>query len=115
MGKNGSDDIATVSSLNVLVFNFTNMYAEPRRSDFFLACSFQVNIEEPAIYLTIMNPLIVTQIKFPRVQFPTVMSDTKSLNTWVLAVIISSKIECFFICDLSNLTLPIIFAAWWAS
>jgi len=43
------------------------------------------------------------------------MSDTKSLNTSLLEVMISSKNECFFIRDLSDLTLQIIFNAWWAS
>jgi len=43
------------------------------------------------------------------------MSDTKSLNTSLLEVIISSKNECVFIRDLSDLTLQIFFDAWWAS
>ena len=43
------------------------------------------------------------------------MSDTQSLNTSSLEVIISSKNERVFIRDLSNLTLQIIFDAWWAS
>ena len=43
------------------------------------------------------------------------MSDSKSLNTSLLEVMISSKNECVFIRDLSDLTLQIIFDAWWAS
>jgi hypothetical protein len=43
------------------------------------------------------------------------MSDYKSLNTSLLEVMISSKNERVFIRDLSDLTLPIIFDAWWAS
>jgi len=43
------------------------------------------------------------------------MSDSQSLNTSVLEVMISSKNEHVFICDVSNLTLQIIFDAWWAS
>jgi len=43
------------------------------------------------------------------------MSDTKSLNTSLLEVVISSKNERVFICDFSDLTLQIIFDAWWAS
>jgi len=43
------------------------------------------------------------------------MSDTKSLNTSLLEVMISSKNERVFIRDLSDLTLQIIFNAWWAS
>jgi hypothetical protein len=43
------------------------------------------------------------------------MSDTKSLNISLLEVMISSKNECVFIHNLSDLTLQIIFDAGWAS
>jgi hypothetical protein len=43
------------------------------------------------------------------------MSDTHSLNTSLLEVMITSKTECVIIPDLSDLTLQIIFNAWWAS
>jgi hypothetical protein len=43
------------------------------------------------------------------------MANSKSLNTCLLEVMISSKNEQIFIHDLSNLTLQIIFDAWWAS
>jgi len=43
------------------------------------------------------------------------MSDTQSLNTSLLEVMISSKNERVFIHDLSDLTMQIIFNAWWAS
>ena len=43
------------------------------------------------------------------------MSDTKSLITSLLEVVISSKNKPVFICDFSDLTLQIIFDAWWAS
>jgi len=43
------------------------------------------------------------------------MSDSQSLNTSLLEVMISSKNEPVFIHDLSDLTLQIIFDAWWAS
>jgi len=43
------------------------------------------------------------------------MSDTQSLNTSLLEIMISSKNEHVFIHDLSDLTLQIIFDAWWAS
>jgi len=43
------------------------------------------------------------------------MSGTKSLNTSLLEVMISSKNERVFIRDLSDLTLEIFFDAWWAS
>jgi len=62
-----------------------------------------------------MYPVTVIHIKLPIIQFPTTMSDTKSLNTLLLEVMISSKNERLFIRDLSNLTLQIIFHAWWVS
>jgi hypothetical protein len=43
------------------------------------------------------------------------MSDTQSLNTSLLEVMITSKNEHVFIRDLRDLTLQIIFNAWWAS
>ena len=91
------------------------MHAMSHRSDFFLACNSKVNIKEPAFSLTITYPLPGTQIELPRVQLATAMSDTKSLNIPLLEVIISSKNNRVFICDLSDLTLQIIFNAWWAS
>jgi hypothetical protein len=115
MGKNVSDDIATVSSLYALVFNFTNMHSISHRSDFIVACSSEVNIQEPAFYLTITYPLTFTKIELRRVQVPTAMSDTKSLNTTLLEVMISSKNGRAFICDLSNLTLQMVFNAGWHS
>jgi len=115
IGQNASNDIATISSLYAIVFNFTNMHAMSHRSDFFLACSSKVNISKPAFYLTITYPLTVTQIELCRVQFPTAMSDTKCLNSLLLEVMISSKHENDFIGDLSDLTLQIIFDIWWAS
>jgi len=43
------------------------------------------------------------------------MSDTQSLNTSLLEVMISSKNERVVIRDLSNLTWQIVFDAWWTS
>jgi hypothetical protein len=43
------------------------------------------------------------------------MSDTTSLNTSLVEVLIFSNNERVFIRDLSDLTLQIIFDAWWAS
>jgi len=65
--------------------------------------------------VTIRYPLTVTQIELPRDRFTTAMSDTKSLNTSLLEVMIYSKNECVMIRDLSDLTLQRIFDAWWAS
>jgi len=43
------------------------------------------------------------------------MSNLKSINASLLEVLISSKNECIFIRDLSDLTLQIILNTWWAS
>jgi len=58
--------------------------------------------------------LTVTMIELPGVQFPTAMSDTRSLNTLLLEVMISSDNERVFIRDFSDLTLQMIVDAWWA-
>jgi hypothetical protein len=89
MCKNSCDDIATVSSLYLLVFNFTTMHAMSHRSDLFLTCSSIVNNSELAFYLTITYPFTVTQIEIPRVQFPTMMSDKTSLNTSLPDILMS--------------------------
>jgi hypothetical protein len=91
------------------------MQAILHRSDDFLDYSSKVNIYDPARYLTISNLLTVIQGELPKAQYPTAMSDTKSLNTSFLEVMISSKNERVFIRDLSDLTLEIIFDACWAS
>jgi len=103
-GKNANDDITTVSSLYVLVFYLTNMHVMSHRSDFLLTCSSKVNSYEPAFYVGITYPLTVTQIELRRVQFPTMMSDSKSQTMSFSEVMISAKNDHVFICDLSNLT-----------
>jgi len=65
--------------------------------------------------MTITYGLTLTQIELPRVQFTTAISDTKSQNTSWSEVMISSKNEHFFIHVWSDLTLQMIFDAWWAS
>jgi len=62
-----------------------------------------------------MLPSPVTQVGSPSILIPTAMPDSKSLTTSMLEVVISSKIELVFIRDLSDLTLHIIFDAWWVS
>jgi hypothetical protein len=58
-----------------------------------------------------MYPLTVTQLKLHRLQIPTAMSDTQSLNASLLEIMISSNNEHVIIHDLSDLTLQIIFNA----
>jgi len=99
---------------SVLVYNFTNMHAMSHRSDFF-ACSCRVNIWEPAVCFTVSLALVVFRVALPRFLIPTAMSDSKSLNMTLLEVMILSKNERVFICDLSDLTLQIVSNAWWAS
>jgi len=62
-----------------------------------------------------MYLLTVSQLELHSFQIPTTMSDSQSINTSLLEVKISSKNESVCIRHLSNLTLPTIFHAWWAS
>jgi len=98
----------------VLVYNFTNIHAMSHRSDFF-ACSCRVNIEEPTVCFTVSLPSAASQVASLRFLIPTAMSDSISINTSSLEVMISSKNERVFIRDLSDLTLQIVFDASWAS
>jgi len=78
------------------------------RSDFF-ACTSRVNISQPAIRSTITLLSAVTPGIIPIIFIPTVMSDSQSLNTSMLEVIIYPKNERVFIRDLTDLSLQIIF------
>jgi len=73
------------------------------------------SIQEPAVYYTITILSAVFQVGLPSILNFITMLDLQSLNTSLLEVIISSKNECVFIRDLSDLTLQIIFDAWWDS
>jgi hypothetical protein len=57
----------------------------------------------------------VCQVVLPNFLSSTAMSDTKSLNTSLLEVIISPNNEHVLVRDLSHLTLQIVFDASWAS
>jgi len=81
----------------------------------FFACCCRVNIQEPAVCYTVTLLSAVFRVELPRSLILTTISDAKSFNTSLLEVMISSKNERVFIRDLSNLTLKIIFDAWWAS
>ena len=98
----------------VLEYNFTNMHAMSHWSDFFV-CSCRGNIEEPAVCITGWISSVVFRVRIPRYLIPMAMSDSKSLNTSFLEVMISSKNERVFIGDLSKHTLQIVFDAWRAS
>jgi len=99
---------------SVLVLNFPTRHAMSCGSDY-LPCSCRVNIEEPAVCFSVSLFSTVSRVRIPSILICTAMSDTKSFNTWLLEVMISSKNEGVFIPDLSDLTLQIIFDAWWAS
>ena len=81
------------------------MHAMSDWSDLFLACSSRVKIEEPAFYFTITLLLTVTQVELRSEQIPTAMLDSKCLKTLWLEFMISSKNQCVFFRDLSNLSL----------
>jgi len=100
---------------SVLVYHYTTMHAMSHRAYFFDARSSRVNISEPAIFSSIPYLLTFFQFRLPSNTIPTAMSDSQSLKTLLLEVKISSKNECVFIGDLNDLTLKIIFDAWWAS
>jgi len=57
----------------------------------------------------------VFRVVLPSYLISTALSDTKSLNTSLLEVIISSKNEHVFVRNWSDLTLQIILDSWWAS
>jgi len=94
----------------VLVYNFTYMHAMSHRSDCFTS-SCGVKIQEPAVCFTVSLLSADFQGGLPRFLLPTAMSDSKSLNTSLLEVLISSKHKHVFIRDLSDLTFQIIFDA----
>ena len=75
----------------------------------------RVDIEEPTICCTINVLPAVTRVVLPSFLIPTAMSDSESLNTSILEVMISSKNERVFIRDLSDLPLQIVFHACWDS
>jgi len=102
------------SSQSIIVYNFTYMHAMSYRSDFF-ACSCIVNISEVAVCFTVLSVTPVFRVGSTSILILTTMSDSKSLNTSLLEIMISSKNERDFISDLSDLTLQIIFDAWWES
>jgi hypothetical protein len=62
-----------------------------------------------------MERLALSRVESLGFPIPTTMLDSTSLNTSLLEVIISSKNECVFIYNLSNLTLQIIINALWGS
>jgi len=103
-----------LSLQSVLVYNFTNKNIMSHRSDI-LASSCRVNVEEPAHCFTVSLISAVSRGGLPSLQFLLTMLDSKSLNTSLLEVIISSKNQPGCIRVLSDLTLQIIFNAWWAS
>jgi len=86
------------------------MHTMSYRSDF-SACGCRVNIQEPVVYNTITVLSAVFRVELPSFLILTAMEDAKSLNTSLLEGMIFSKHEHVFICDLSNLTLHIIFDA----
>ena len=98
----------------VLVFNFTNMYAMSYWSDDF-SCSCRVNICEPAVCYTASLFSAVFWVILPSFLITTAISDTTSFDSSLLEVMIWSKSQRVFTGDLSDLTLRIIFDAWWAS
>jgi len=90
------------------------MHAMSHRSDFF-ASSSRVNIQCPAICCTITLLSAVTRVVSSSFLIPTAVSDSQSLNTSILEVVISSTNERVFIRYFSDLTSQVVFNAWTAS
>jgi hypothetical protein len=59
--------------------------------------------------------MAVSQVRLPVFLISTAISNSKSLNTSFLEIVLPSKNEHVIIFDFRDLTLPIIFDAWWAS
>ena len=95
----------------VLVYNFTTMHAMSHRAYFVVARSSWVNSYEPGFFSTIPYLLTSFQVRLRSCQIPTAISDPRSSYRLLLDVMMSSKNEHVFICDLNNLTLQIIFDA----
>jgi len=102
------------SLLSDLVYNLTNMHAMTYRSDF-CTCSCRGNIEDPAVCFAVWLLSAVFRVCSPSFLIPNAMLESKFLNTSWFEVMITSKDKSVFIRDLSDLTLQIIFDAWWAS
>ena len=90
------------------------MHAMTHRSHFF-GSSFRVSNEEPTVCFTVSLASAVFRVKLLRLLIPTAMSHSQSLNTSLLEVMISCKNIHVFVRDLSDLTLQMVFDAWWAS
>jgi len=101
------------SSQSHLVYNFTNMHAMSYWSDCF-TCSSRVNIYDAAVYFAVSLLSTVFRVRLPSCLIPTAILDSKSLNISLLEVMIASENERVFIRDVRDLTLQIIFDAWWA-
>jgi len=78
-------------------------------------CCSRVDIHEPALCLTITYLLAVSQVRLHSIQNSTTMSDSKSVFSSSLEVMMSSNNECVFTHDMSNLTFQSILHAWGAS
>jgi len=81
----------------------------------FLLETLESMVKRPAFYFTIMLRLTISQVGWPSLQIATVMSDSKSSNTGLLEFMIFSNNECARMCNLSNISLQIVFDIWWAS
>jgi hypothetical protein len=102
------------SSQSVFVFHLTNMHASLTDLIFTLIAVESI-FKNPKSALLDRYFRHSLESDYPDFEISTTMSNLKSVIPSLLEVIISSKNKCVFIRDLSNLTLQIIFEAWWAS
>ena len=98
---------------SVLIYTFTNMHAMSYRSDLFACSCSQYLRTRSLLYYNFTFGCVSSRIT-QHSNSPT-MSDSQSLNTPLLEVMISSKNEVVFIGDLNDLTLRNMFDTWRAS
>jgi len=81
----------------------------------FFACSSRIKIEDSVLCFTITYLSAVSRSASPGFPICNAMLDSIYFNTSFLEVIISCKNIHVSICDLSDLTLQIMFDVWWTS
>lgn len=95
----------------VRLLNITTIHGMSHRLYYSLACSSRAIIEEPASYYMVAKLVTITQLKLCSIQFPTAMSDSNSVNSFLLEVIMSSQNKSIFSHDSFNHTWQMILIA----
>ena len=99
---------------SVFLYNSGNLHALSDWSDF-SACSCGVDIWQTTVNFNVSWLSALFWVGLTNILTSTVISESTSLNSSLLEVVISSKNNCVSIRDLRDLTWKIIFDAWCAS